>query len=339
MSAHKPSQSKSVSPLSEFCNQELRHNSIFVLVTVDWGTSLDIAVSHCSFPECAILNFCYSWMGDAKFDPSWCLRWVSSPRSLSWSVAWLYTIGPRVIRDCDNRHSSQLIFLLSSFKLVNQILWVTRDCGLSFHCHDHILYWHGVMVSWLTWCHYQPFGHRLCGVGMADHALCVRLLSANCGGMLTCDVSSQLNALSVSGYPGLHAECLGSLATRHHTWSVSLYLYSWVLPPFIHRHISCSVPWNEPPFTDESQPLLRWMDTRMSQCAQFTEYPGLSVWGDMDMGMLSGGFRPVFGQILWFWLVKAFLSWFLLAGSYEWAPCSVNEGPVFKGSLFIFQRT
>ena len=108
------------------------------------------------------------------------------------------------------------------------------------------------MVLWLTWCHYQQFGHRLCGVGMADHALCVRLLSANCGGMLTCDVSSQLNALSVSGYPGLHAECLGSLATRHHTWSVSLYLYSWVLPPFIHRHISCSVPWNEPPFTDES---------------------------------------------------------------------------------------
>ena len=57
------------------------------------------------------------------------------------------------------RHSSQLIFLLSSFELVCQILWVTRDCGLSFHCHDHILYWHGVMVSWLTWCHYQQFGH------------------------------------------------------------------------------------------------------------------------------------------------------------------------------------
>ena len=60
VSAHKPIRPKSVSPLSEFCNQELRHNSIFVLVTVDWGTSPDIAVSLCSFPECAILNFCYS---------------------------------------------------------------------------------------------------------------------------------------------------------------------------------------------------------------------------------------------------------------------------------------
>ena len=34
----------------------------------------------------------------------------------------------------------------------------------------------------------------------------------------------------------------------------------------------------------------------MSQCAQFTEYPELSVWGDMDMGMLSGGFRPVLAK-------------------------------------------
>ena len=43
-----------------------------------------------------------------------------------------YTIGPRVIRDCDTPkmcHSLQLIFHLFLVELVDQILWVTRDCG------------------------------------------------------------------------------------------------------------------------------------------------------------------------------------------------------------------
>ena len=39
--------------------------------------------------------------------------------------------------------------------------------------------------------------------------------------------------------------------------------------------------------TDKSQPSWRWLDTRLSQCAQLTEFTGLPLWGDMDMGMFG----------------------------------------------------
>ena len=100
----------------------------------------------------------YSWMGDDKFGPSWCLRWVSSPSSLSWSVAWWYTIWPRVIRDCDNpkfvtlRNWSFFYLCLSwsvrSFGWPETVAWVSTVMTIFFidtvsWCHG----WHDVIIS------------------------------------------------------------------------------------------------------------------------------------------------------------------------------------------------
>ena len=51
------------------------------------------------------------------------------------------------------------------------------------------------------------------------------------------------------------------------------------------------------PLTDKSRSYWRWLDSLLSQCAEFTECPGWPVWGDMDMGMLVGGGFGLF----WFW--------------------------------------
>ena len=79
------------------------------------------------------------------------------------------------------------------------------------------------------------------------------------------------------------------------------------------------------------------MDTRISQCAQFTESPELSVWGDMDMGMLSGGFRPVLAKSHDFdWSKSSYLdSYWPAVVSGRHVP--VSEGPMFNGSLYFLK--